>query len=326
MTAHFTHHGGRLAQACTRFGGAPGDWLDLSTGINPNGWTTPNALEVDWRRLPDPEAVAELEAVAARHFGCETAFCVAVPGSETALRLLAGMSDLPGMYRLPCYGTYRAAFAQSESLADFDALPARATVLTIGNPNNPDGITPSRARLLALLDHQERHGGWLIVDEAFADCTPAASIVADVGEDRRLIVLRSLGKFFGLAGVRLGFVIGPRETRDRLRLMLGDWPLHSAAIELGTAAYNDQAWIAQARRDIAERAARLDAVLARHGLHARGDCPLFRLIGAARAEDLFERLAHQHVLTRPFAGSPNLLRIGLPGNRQSLDRLDRALG
>lgn len=326
MTAHFTHHGGRLAQACTHFGGAPGDWLDLSTGINPNGWGTSSALEVDWRRLPDPEAVAELEAAAARHFGCDPAICVAVPGSETALRLLAGMFDLPGLYRLPCYGTYRAAFAQRESLADFDALPARATVLTIGNPNNPDGTTQSRARLLALLDHQERHGGWLIVDEAFADCTPAASIAADVGEGRRLIVLRSLGKFFGLAGVRLGFVIGPRETRDRLRLMLGDWPLHSAALAFGTAAYNDQAWIAQARRELAEQAMRLDAVLARRGLHARGDCPLFRLVDAARAEDLFERLAHQHVLTRPFAGSPNLLRIGLPGNRQSLDRLDRALG
>lgn len=326
MTPSFTQHGGRLAQACAQFGGAPRDWLDLSTGINPNAWMPPAGLEVDWQRLPAPEALAALEAQAVQHFGCDPDLCLAVPGSETALRMLGRILGLPGLHRPPCYGTYRAAFAKTESLVAFDALPARSTVLTIGNPNNPDGLAVPRSSLLDMLDHQEQHAGWLIVDEAFADFNPAISIAGSADDHRRLIVLRSFGKFFGLAGVRLGFVIGPREVLYRLRLALGDWPLHAAALALGKAAYADTAWITQARVRLTHQAVQLDAMLASHGVRASGDCPLFRLIETPRANVMFERLASQHILTRPFADFPNLLRIGLPESTESLTRLDGALG
>lgn len=326
MTAGFTHHGGRLAEACAHYGGVSEDWLDLSTGINPHGWTPPGKLAVDWRRLPDFQGLTALETAAARHFACDPALCAAVPGSEMALRLLARGLDLPGLHRPPCYGTYRTAFARTEALTNLRDLPARATILVVGNPNNPDGAILSRDDLRALLDHQQRHGGWLIVDEAFADFDPHASIAGQVAEGRRLIVMRSFGKFFGLAGLRLGFVIAPRGVLQGLRGILGDWPLHSAALTLGSAAYADQAWTARARQDLVARAGRLDAMLARRGLSVQGDCPLFRLITSPLAPALFEKLARQHILTRPFADWPHLLRIGLPADEPAFERLEQALG
>lgn len=326
MSDGFRHHGGRLADACARFGGTPGQWLDLSTGINPVAWQAPMGTDIDWRALPDPAALARLERAAAGHFGCPPALCAAVPGSETGLRLVARVLGLPGLHRPPAYGTYRAAFAQAGTVADFADLPDRATALVLGNPNNPDGTVMPQAALLALLRHQQRHGGWLIVDEAFADCDPRWSIAAEVAAGRRLIVMRSFGKFFGLAGLRIGFVIAPPDVLQALRDALGDWPIHAAGLAIGSAAYADTAWIARTRRDLVDRAAALDGVLQRHGLVADGACPLFRLIAAPRAGAWFEALARRHILTRPFADHGDRLRVGLPPDRPALQRLDRALG
>lgn len=326
MKAGFTHHGGRLADARARFGGEPSSWLDLSTGINPNAWCPSPDLQVDWHRLPDPASLRSLEAAAADHFACNPELCIAVPGIEAALRLIARLLDLPGLYCPPCYGTYRTAFAQSEPWARHEALPEHATVLVQGNPNNPDGLLAGPEALLATLRHQQRCGGWLIVDEAFADCDPSASLAAMVSAGRRLVVLRSFGKFFGLAGVRLGFVIAPPEIAAGLRPLLGDWPLHAAAIALGTAAYQDRRWIEQAREALACSATKLDALLARKGLRAGGSCPLFRLIHVPDAPALFERLAQRHILTRPFAEYPGMLRIGLPADQAACDWLEQALG
>ncbi len=325
MNAGFRHHGGRLADACARFGGGPSQWLDLSTGINPVAWQVPEDIAVDWRALPEPAALARLERVAAAHFGCPPSLCAAVPGSETGLRLVARLLGLPGLYRPPAYGTYRAAFAQAGAIADFADLPDRATALVLGNPNNPDGHVMPPADLLALLGHQQRHEGWLIVDEAFADCDPGTSIAAEVAAGRRLVVVRSFGKFFGLAGLRLGFVIAPQDVLQALRDALGDWPVHAAALAIGAAAYADATWISHTRRDLVARAAALDGLLERHGLRPGGACPLFRLITAPRAGDWFAPLARRHILTRPFADDADRLRVGLPPDHAALERLDRAL-
>lgn len=325
MSGAFTHHGGRLADACARFGGAPEDWLDLSTGINPVPWQPPPALAIDWRGLPQAQALALLEARAAGHFGVQPGLCMALPGSEVALRLLARVLDLPGRYPPLAYGTYRDAFARGEALASREDLPSHATAIVLGNPNNPDGTVLSRARALALLAHQEAHGGWLIVDEAFADGAPDASVAALVAPHRRLIVLRSFGKFFGLAGLRLGFAIAPERALAALRHLLGDWPVHAAALAFGAAAYADRAWIAQTRQALPVRAAALDGVLRRHGLASEGACPLFRLVRTPEAGRLFAMLSRRHILTRPFADHPDLLRFGLPADDAGLVRLDAAL-
>jgi cobalamin biosynthetic protein CobC len=311
------HHGGRLGDARARYGGEPADWLDLSTGINPNAWLC-SSVPVDWRGLPDPSALAELERTAAAYFDADPALCLGVPGSEGGLRMLGEVLRLPGEHRPLCYSTHAEAFPRLAS-------GTGPSVLVLGNPNNPDGALLSREALLEALKRQEASGGWLLIDEAFADCVPEWSIAREVAEDRRLIVTRSFGKFFGLAGVRLGFVLAPSSLLARLRRLQGEWPVCAAALGFGTAAYADRAWIARTRAELPLAAARLDAVLHRHGLAPRGECPLFRLVDAPSGHHLFEALARQHILTRPFADHPRLLRFGLPAGAAALARVDAAL-
>jgi cobalamin biosynthetic protein CobC len=224
----------------------------------------------------------------------------------------------------PGYRTYEAMTGGPAVAADALATaPGRS--LVIGNPNNPDGRTTSRVRLHALLDGLAGSSDWLVVDEAFADICPDISIADVIEEDARLIVFRSFGKFFGLAGVRLGFVLGPRAVIAHFRDRLGSWPVSAAAIAIGARAYCDVDWIAAAKVRLRSDAAALDGVLAAHGLTPTGDCPLFRLVETDDAAALFDRLARRAILTRPFDYAPNWLRIGLPGSAKALDRLDRAL-
>lgn len=321
MNGDLTFHGGRLAEARARFGGSAQEWLDLSTGINPTAWPGADSLDVDWRGLPDPQELHGLEHQAAAFFGVDPALCCAVPGSEMGLRMLARVLALPGMHLPLCYSTHADAFADRD-----DAAPGAPSVFVIANPNNPDGRLTSPDRLLGLLERQEAETGWLIVDEAFADCRRDWTIADMVREDRRLIVLRSFGKFFGLAGVRLGFVLGPSNVLAPLRRLLGEWPVCSAALTFGTVAYADKTWISATRAMLPAQAAGLDAVLSRHGLVAQGQCPLFRLVETEHAHALFTALASQHILARPFAAHPNLLRFGLPDGDADLARLDAALG
>lgn len=312
-------HGGRIADACARFGGRRDDWLDLSTGINPCPWPIERAPLPNWSRLPDPEELARLEAIAGHFFGVDPQLCMALPGSEVALRALGMVLGLPGRHRALTYSTHAEAFARSSGGKDAD-------VLVLANPNNPDGLLLDPETLAALLEEQEAGGGWLLVDEAFVECHPGSSVAALVGDDRSLVVTRSFGKFFGLPGLRLGFVLGPCALLRKLRALCGDWPVSAAALAFASAAYADDAWIAATRADLSAKAATLDALLARHGLAARGASPLFRLVEDMRAGGLFEALGRRHILTRSFADHPRLLRFGLPRDEAQAMRLDNALG
>ncbi|TCU56122.1 L-threonine O-3-phosphate decarboxylase [Novosphingobium sp. PhB57] len=324
MSAAFLFHGGRVSEAARAFGGAPEDWLDLSTGLNPLAWLAAGVGPVDWTALPDPDALLRLEAAAARHFGVAPELCCAVPGSETALRLLARALDLPGRALVPAYRTHREAFAPSRP-ALFGEQPKAREVFVFANPNNPDGVLRDPEDVVAWAERIDATGGFLIVDEAFADCHPGASVARAVAPGFRLIVLRSFGKFFGLAGLRLGFVLGPPALMMLLRQLLGSWPVHAGALAIGAAAYADGDWIARTRSALPVRAAALDAVLHRHGLEPQGDCPLFRLVTGCAGGALFDRLARARILVRPFADRPDWLRFGVPGDADALARLDAAL-
>lgn len=323
MNPAFTHHGGDLTAAIRAYGGTRDDWLDLSTGINPLPWPVRPDLSIDWRGLPDRSGLAALEEQAAKHFGTDHALCRAVPGSEAALRLLALLLGLPGRHLPLTYRTHAEAF--DEARPHEAGVHDPATVLVVANPNNPDGHLRSRDDIAGLLAAQEAAGGWLMVDEAFADCHPAHSAADMVGPERRLVVLRSFGKFFGLAGLRLGFVIAPPVLLSALVTRLGAWPVNAAALAIGQAAYADRAWIAATRRALPARAAALDAVLFRHHLSVEGVCPLFRLVRVSAAASLFDALAQRRILTRPFAQNGALLRLGVPQGNAALARLDAAL-
>ena len=301
---------------------APKPWLDLSTGINPHPWTPPAPIPVDLNALPSPAALLELEAAAARAFGTSADRVVAMPGSEIGLRSLPAL-DLPAPYQVvaPAYATHGETFAEPVTIARKGIDDVTGGTLLLANPNNPDGHRDPPERLLGIA----RRGAWLIVDEAFADAVPDTSLIPYLGSDDRAMVFRSFGKFFGLAGLRLGFMVAPPAHAQAMRIRMGSWPVSAHAIAYGTAAYRDTGWAAQARKALATRAARLDALLRRHGLDPRGDCPLFRLVDCEDADALFDRLASAGILTRPFAHSPRWVRLGVPADDTAFARLDAAL-
>ena len=318
VTIGALRHGGRLREAMAAHPDAPRPWLDLSTGINPEPWSGPRAPADALARLPDPQDLADLEAMAARAFGVgDPGRMVAVAGAEAALRLLPGLVGGGDVALLaPIYGGHLDAWAAaSPSLIQTleDPVVQRADVLALVNPNNPDGRRLARERLASLAVERSDRGLWTIVDESFVEVAPELS-VADLEIDR-LVTLRSFGKFYGLPGARLGFVIGNKIFARNLRVLLGDWPISADALALGLGAYADAAWRISTRARLAARALKVDAALAEVGLPVAGGCDLFRLVEAPGAHELFVRLCGHGVLTRPFAERADRLRFGLPSCR-----------
>ncbi|MBO9545157.1 threonine-phosphate decarboxylase [Caulobacter sp.] len=320
-------HGGRLREATAAHPHAPCPWLDLSTGINPHPWSGPRACDDDLRRLPDPQGLAELEAVAARAFGVnDSGRVAAVSGAEAALRLLPGLIGGGAVALLdPIYGGHAEAWASwtpNRLVSLDDPRTLHADVLVLVNPNNPDGRRIDREILAALAAERSDQGRWTVVDESFAEVAPALS-VADLEIDR-LITLRSFGKFYGLPGVRLGFLIGNKIFSREFRLLLGDWPVSADAIALGQGAYADEVWRKTTRIWLSEQAAKVDAALAQAGFTTVGGCDLFRWVEVPDAHTVFNRLCEQGVLTRPFADRPDRLRFGLPSIKD-FNRFQKAL-
>ena len=325
----FRLHGGKVAAACALFPQSQLPWIDLSTGISP--WAYPHeplAAEV-FTRLPDPESLAALEEAAARCFGVADPACVvATPGSDLGLRLLGSLfANRKVAVVRPGYSGHVLTWANAPiSLIAADDLEAAARthdVILLANPNNPDGRVIERERLLQVAGTLAARSGTLIVDEAFADVMPEHSL-CDAGA-RGLVLFRSFGKFYGLAGLRLGWIVAGAEAAARFRHALGDWPVSGPAIAVGTAAYWDVAWQYLQRGRLISAAARLDALLTRAGLTIVGGTVLYRLARCPDADAVFRHLAAHSILTRPFKSDGGLLRVGLPGEEAQWARLEQAL-
>ena len=322
-------HGGDLAGAAALYGGPAGGWLDLSTGINPHPYPVPELPPRCWTRLPQRDDEAVLLDEARRRYGVlQEAEVVAAAGSQALIQWLPHLR-VPGRVAVlgPTYGEYarcwRKAGHEVEEVASLADL-ARADVAVLANPNNPDGRGVPPADLGALRSDLAARSGWLVVDEAFADTAPELTFAAEAGSPG-LIVLRSFGKFYGLAGVRLGFALTDATLAGRLRSRLGPWAVAGPALEIGRIALADREWAHTMRRRLAREAVALDAVLAGHGLDVVGGTTLFRLVATPAAPALHARLAQRGILIRHFAQRPDWLRIGLPPDGRALSRLDAAL-
>lgn len=318
-------HGGALDRAIARFGGARGDWIDLSTGINPWPYPVPAIDMQAWTRLPDETALTRLAGASRGFYGApvDAPLCVA-PGSQALIQLLPRL--IPSTSVAVAGPTY-AEHARCWALAGHQVAMADdgdATILVLVNPNNPDGRVWPPARLLALAESQAARGGLLVVDEAFAEVVPGASLVPHAGMPG-LVILRSFGKFFGLAGLRLGFAFGPADLIDRLNAAFGPWALGGPALEIGRIALSDDAWATATRDRLESAAAGLDKVLCAGGLEPVGGTDLFRLARIADAAALADRLGQHHILVRRFADRHDLLRFGLPPDEAALQRLGAVL-
>jgi len=315
-------HGGRLARAQAAYPSAPTPWLDLSTGINPNGWRRGRPGLDSLRQLPDPADTKDLELAAAAAFGGLPERVVAVAGAEAGLRLLPQMLGAPSVaVASPTYGSHADAWRQAGGavlcVARDQLFETEAEVMVVVNPNNPDGAVSPGADLVA-----RAAGRWLIIDESFVEVEPGLSAASQA--QGRTIVLRSFGKFYGLAGVRLGFIICDEDLAHRLRRRIGDWPVGADAIGMGRLAYGDAAWSERTRRSLARDARRLDRMLEAHGYEVTGGTSLFRLTRSSDAAARADRLARQGVLVRTFDHDETLIRFGLPG-RTHWRRLQAAL-
>jgi cobalamin biosynthetic protein CobC len=304
-------------------------FIDLSTGINPAPFPVPPLPDEAWTRLPEPEAIAALEAAAARAYGVTGAsLVVAAPGTQSLISLVPGLFPQPSVAILgPTYREYARAFALRGSriveVQDLDRLgDARSVVLC--NPNNPDGRRLEAAAILETLRAQ-RVEGVVVVDESFADLEDKALSLAPYLPQAGIVVLRSLSKTFGLAGLRLGFALAAPDLAARLRAALGPWPVSGPAIAIGKQALADRAWLQATTQRLGRDVQRLDAMLQQAGLVIVGGTLLFRLVQSDRAPALFQRLGEAGILVRRFERRPAWLRFGLPGSQEAWRRLADAL-
>ncbi len=323
-------HGGDLGAARRQFPGAPEPFVDLSTGINPKPYPVPRFSPDLFARLPDPAALAALAAMAARAYGAPSvAYVVAAPGTQILLPLVASLAPAGHAAILaPGYSEHaRAAALAGRSVKVVRGIQecGTATLVILANPNNPDGRLYRRDDLLALAEGLRGRRGVLVVDEAFMDVAPpGASLAADVACGN-IVVLRSFGKFFGLAGLRLGFALAAPTMAARLRSALGPWAVSTPALVVGTQALADAVWIGRTRTRLDKSSRRLDEILSDAALAVVGGTSLFRLVRTPAAGALFQHLGSNGIWVRSFPDDANWLRFGLPAGAQQWKRLKDAL-
>ena len=316
-------HGGNLDVARQRFGGAADDWIDLSTGINRQPYPLADVEPRQWSALPSRSDIESLHHAARQAYATDAPI-VAMGGAQAAIQLLPRLAPR-GRARIlaPTYNEYAAVLSAAgwgvEEVSDLAAL-AGTDLAVVVNPNNPDGRRYDRSELLALSPRVGR----LVIDESFADAVPGLSLAAEAGRPD-LLILRSFGKFYGLAGLRLGFAIGSERDVAGLAALAGPWPVSGAAIAIGRRALLDRDWATATAARLADDCVRLDAASRSQGWTLVGGTPLFRLYDVGDALAAQEKLARGQVWSRVFRQQPGWLRLGLPGNEAEWSRLSAVL-
>lgn len=320
------HHGGRLREAAAHYAIPFENWLDLSTGINPNGWEVPSLPASVWARLPEDDD--GLEQAAIEYYRSD--YLLPLAGTQAAIQALPQLRECSRVGVLaPGYSEHAHAWRRrGHTLVAIKAeqvnrAVANLDVLVLIHPNNPTGACFTGEQLLDWYEQLARRGGWLVVDEAFMDCTPEHSLSPFCAR-KGLIVLRSLGKFFGLGGARVGFVCAHPGLLARIQAWLGPWTISAPARLVATAALRDRLWQTSTRHSLPRAGARLHDLLSQHGLAPDGGCALFQWLRTPKAAGMHDALARRAILTRVFQDPPGL-RFGLPGNESEWERLDSEL-
>lgn len=325
-------HGGDLTYASAVFGEPDEPWQDLSTGISPWGYRAVNIPSDIWRDLPGSNR--PLCEAAAEYYQTHPEFVVPLPGSQFAIshvpRLLA-----PAAIALPAigYAEHAQAWQQAghqvffyDCIAELQSLAEQGAVhhAVVINPNNP---TAEVCPLTTIELLHESLAGIVVVDEAFIDALKLPSAVSLLPRCPRLCVLRSVGKFFGLAGIRLGFLLSSGDLPERMQQLLGPWAVSHPAQWMGERALKDKAWqlahklrlrdAQQQLQTILQRVARDRFTLANGGLFVtlRGSWkPLMALHQALAERGIYTRWCYWAEPSEPGCTTPAWLRIGLPAD------------
>ena len=319
-------HGGDLHAVTQAYPNNPQPWLDLSTGINP--WPYPintNSIPASLHKLPQQAHHSTLTAAAAEYYQCLQQNLLATPGTEIVFSMLPKLlvAKRVGFASLT-YGDYRRAWQQTEAeiLTAENPLDLAedVDVLIVCNPNNPDGRVFLPAELMAAYNKLRSRGGYLIVDEAYADLQPELSLASQTNQPG-LIVTRSFGKFFGLPGLRLGWVIASDRFKQDLQQLLGIWSVGSIALEIANQAYSDEHWHAHHLRKLRHARTALCAEISKADIQIVGTTDLYLLLSHPEANALWHQAAQNAVYLRAFDEHPGLLRIGIPPTEKDHARL-----
>lgn len=293
-------HGGGLDAAIAQYGGTRTDWLDLSTGINPVPYPIPTLSTDAWTALPDSGAFDLITARARAYWGVpKGAACIPTPGASAVIAQLPRLVT-PGRVHIaePTYNEHAAAFRA----ADWLSGPEDANAMVAVHPNNPDG---------RIWTAPEITGDLRIIDESFADVIPDQSLIAEAAKPGT-IILKSFGKFWGLAGLRLGFAIGDPTLIAALQDALGPWQVSGPALQIGAEALADPQWADETRTRLTADAKRMDDLLEDKGAITRGGTSLFRLYEVDDAKAAQAHLAQSKIWSRTFPYNGTWLRLGLP--------------
>lgn len=324
-------HGGRLDSAIAVYGGEKADWLDLSTGINPNAYPIPEIAPDAWHRLPDDGLTQACLAAAREHYEASAGVAlIAAPGTQALIQSLTGIVDAKRVWIVgPTYNEYERVFASVSNIvvsAELPSLTEDVDVVVVGNPNNPDGRTVAPDRISALGKSLKPRGGFVVVDEAFGDVLAVGDHpVSSMNDMGGIVSLRSFGKFFGLAGLRLGFAVGDKQVTAKLLASLGPWAVSGPALMIGAEALSDRQWISEARDFLSSQRTRLEGLIAASGFEIVGATDLFVTASHADSANIAKSLAQNHILVRTFDYAPDWIRFGLPAEEDHFDRLEKVL-
>jgi cobalamin biosynthetic protein CobC len=320
-------HGGQLRAASKRYHIPLDDWLDLSTGINPHSYPIANLPQSCWQRLPEHND--GLEAAAAHYYGSDA--LLAVAGSQSAIDTLPDLFSSPKNVGIlhPAYASHANAWRKAQhhviplTISEIENQLKHIDVLVLVNPVNPTTHLFSRKQLMCWHQQLQQRNAWLIVDEAFIDTNAEASLIQTRAQ-KNLIVLRSIGKFFGLAGIRLGFVWAEQTIRNTLANKQHDWGISHPARWVAKHALQDSVWQQQQREQLPQLAQRLQTVLQTYLPFTIYRSDLFAYCLCEFAKDYAEQFAQRGVLIRSFS-EPAALRFGLPAHEIAWQRLENAL-
>lgn len=323
-------HGGRLRKAAKQFGIALENWTDLSTGINPESYPIGIVPMTAWHRLPETDD--QLNFVASQYYGNEN--LLAVAGSQAVIQCLPSLRQASSRVAIltPSYNEHHHAWKSAGgqmveveassleiAISKIEQCIDELDVLLLCSPNNPTGITFPPELLQRWWQNLSSREGWLIVDEAFMDVTPELSMTPHCGQ-RGLIVLRSLGKFFGLAGARVGFVFASPSLLTSLADKLGPWTVSGPSRVAAIRALSDFAWQNDTKQKLLAKSMRLSNLLRDQGLPVSGGSSFFSWIKTPDAESLHKFLCERGILTRLFT-TPASLRFGLPESEKDWEKL-----
>jgi len=317
-------HGGNVTLAAKEFGLPEDQWIDVSTGINRTSYPNTQLGAQIFQALPKISGMDRLLTAAKRFYEVNNSQVMAGPGTQSILQNLPLLFPKREIFIVtPTYSEHQYTWEQAGNkvlpVNTLNAIP-HDVVGVVVNPNNPNGQKYQVEDLLNLSENLEL----LVIDEAFCDYSPDLSVIPHLAK-HKILVLRSLGKFFGLAGLRLGFAVGMAEITQHLQTRLGPWAVSSPAIEIGIRALSDTSWVSEMRKILKSQSLRLNNILKKQNLFILGGTALFTLIKTDHASEIFSALATEGILVRQFVNYKTWLRIGLPGAENEWKKLEYTL-